>query len=227
MEKKLTGAGGSARLLPHAVNNNTQQHYRTMKKTLLIAVAALAAGIVSSQAQVYSQNIVGYVNVASPAGFSIIGNQLDTGTNTLANLLPAPANGTTIYKYGSAGYVGFTYVNGWGADGTNTLNPGEAAFIFCPFATTNTFVGTVLTGTNTVALRAGFTLVASPTPLAGFADTNLSLPLQNGETVYTYSGGYSGSTYVNGWTPPQINTSQGFFVFSPTATNWVQVVTPQ
>ncbi len=31
-------------------------------KTLLIAAAALAAGIISSQAQVYSQNIVGYAN---------------------------------------------------------------------------------------------------------------------------------------------------------------------
>jgi hypothetical protein len=37
-----------------------------MRKTLLIAAAALAAGVISSQAQnVYSQNIVGYVNVAS------------------------------------------------------------------------------------------------------------------------------------------------------------------
>ena len=37
-----------------------------MKKTLLIAAAALAASVISSQAQVYSQNIVGYANVATP-----------------------------------------------------------------------------------------------------------------------------------------------------------------
>ena len=38
-------------------------------KTLLIAAAALAAGIISSQAQsVYSQNVVGYANVATPVG---------------------------------------------------------------------------------------------------------------------------------------------------------------
>ena len=197
-----------------------------MKKTLLIAAAALAAAVISTQAQVYSLNIVGYVNVASPAGYSIIANQLDTGTNTLANLLPAPQNGTTIYKYGVGGYSGFTYINGWGTDGTNVLNPGEAAFIYSPFPTTNTFVGTVLTGTNTVPLVAGYTLVASPTPLAGYADTNLSLPLMNGETVYTYSGGYAGATYVNGWTPPQVDVAQGFFVYCPFATNWVQVLNP-
>ena len=37
-----------------------------MRKTLLIAAAALAASIISSQAQVYSQNIVGYANVPTP-----------------------------------------------------------------------------------------------------------------------------------------------------------------
>ena len=37
-------------------------------KTLLIAAAALAAGVISSQAQVYSQNIVGYANLACPTG---------------------------------------------------------------------------------------------------------------------------------------------------------------
>jgi hypothetical protein len=38
-----------------------------MRKTLLMAAATLAAGVISSQAAgVYSQNIVGYVNVASP-----------------------------------------------------------------------------------------------------------------------------------------------------------------
>ena len=40
-------------------------------KTLLLAAAALASGLISSQAQtVYSQNIVGYANVATPQGGS-------------------------------------------------------------------------------------------------------------------------------------------------------------
>jgi hypothetical protein len=195
-------------------------------KTLLIAAATLAAGVFSASAQVYSQNIVGYVNIASPAGFLIIGNQLDTGTNTLANLIPAPVNGTVIYKYTATGYQANNYLNGWGASGTTTLNPGEGAFLYSPTATTNTFVGNVLTGTNTVALRAGFTLVASPTPLAGYADTNLSLPTVNGQVVYTYNAGYSAYNYLNGWTAPNINVGQGFFVYLPAATNWVQILNP-
>src|ERR1700733_540872 len=54
-------------------------------KTLLIAAAALAAGVMSSQAQgVYSQNIVGYVNLSISNGFNLVNIPLDldgTGTN--------------------------------------------------------------------------------------------------------------------------------------------------
>jgi len=59
-------------------------------KTLLIAAAALAATVISSEAQVYSQNVVGYANITCPPGqFSLIGNQFDTGSNTLNNVLSA------------------------------------------------------------------------------------------------------------------------------------------
>jgi hypothetical protein len=52
-------------------------------KTLLIAAAALVVGVISSQAQVYSQNVVGYYNVTIPAGqFYILANQLVNGTDT-------------------------------------------------------------------------------------------------------------------------------------------------
>ncbi len=52
-------------------------------KTLLIAAAALAAGVISSQAQVYSANIVGYANVVCPAStLVLLANPLDNGTNT-------------------------------------------------------------------------------------------------------------------------------------------------
>lgn len=53
-----------------------------MNKTLLIAAAALAAGVISSQAQVYSQNVVGYVNQPIPAGgYQIVASQLINGSD--------------------------------------------------------------------------------------------------------------------------------------------------
>ena len=193
-----------------------------MKKTLLMIAATLAAGVISTQAQVYSQNVVGYVNVVCPAGFSIIANPVDSGSNVLQNLFPSPANGTIIYKFTAGGYQANNYLNGWGSNGTNTLNPGEAAFIYCPTQTTNTFTGTVLTGSFTNSVRAGFSLVSSTVPISGYADTNLSLQPINGTIVYTYVGGYQAYNYLNGWTPPSLNVGQGFFIYSPVATNWVQ-----
>ncbi|HUC86042.1 MAG TPA: hypothetical protein VL970_12670, partial [Candidatus Acidoferrales bacterium] len=69
-----------------------------MRKTLLIAAAALAVSVISSRAQVYSQNIVGYINVPETAGaLSLEAPQLDldgTGTNnTLSSLYPNPSIG--------------------------------------------------------------------------------------------------------------------------------------
>jgi hypothetical protein len=55
-----------------------------MRKTLLIAAAALAASVISSQAQVYSQNIVGYVNVPTAAGYTVLSAPLDYGNGDSA-----------------------------------------------------------------------------------------------------------------------------------------------
>ena len=76
-----------------------------MKKTRLIAAAALAAGIISTQASsVYSQNIVGYVNLNVPiGGYSLWVNQLNalnadgsvnnSATNVFPNPTSDPSNG--------------------------------------------------------------------------------------------------------------------------------------
>src|ERR1700744_2623354 len=90
-------------------------------KTLLIAAAALAAGVISSEAQVYSQNIVGYINLPLSPGYTLIGNQLSTdltGTNnTVAsvfgtNLLVNTA--VLAWEPGIAGYTSATWINSKG-----------------------------------------------------------------------------------------------------------------
>jgi len=54
-------------------------------KTLLIAMATLAVGVISSQAQVYSANVVGYINQPIAAGkFAIVGSQLINGSDVNA-----------------------------------------------------------------------------------------------------------------------------------------------
>ncbi len=51
-------------------------------KTLLAACAALAFSLATSQAQVYSANVVGYINVTVPGQhFAEVANHFITGTN--------------------------------------------------------------------------------------------------------------------------------------------------
>jgi hypothetical protein len=137
-----------------------------MKKTLLAVAAALAASAISSQAQVYSQNIVGYENLATPtAGKSypltvqftigasngvneVFGTSLPDGTKLL---IWNGVNNYNIALYDSSD------PNGVGAgaplwyqndDQTPlsplpTLVPGQGFFIVPSAPLTNTFAGVV------------------------------------------------------------------------------------
>ena len=205
-------------------------------KTLLLTAALVAAGVASSMAQsnVYSLNVVGYVNVVAPSGFSIVNNPLDSGTNTVGSLFPTVANGTIIYTFSpTTGFVGDNYLNGWGTPAT-AIAPGTGFFYYNPTSSpiTNTFVGTVIQGSTTNALSAGFTLAGSIAPLSGpVTNSTINLPAANGSIVYTFdpSTGYTGYNYLNGWTPsvPSINVGQGFFVFQSAAVNWLQTFNVQ
>jgi hypothetical protein len=178
-----------------------------MKKTLLIAVAALAASVISSQAQVYSANIVGYANLPLGNGshFVLLVNPL---TNTAVNaetVIPTLDAGDVIqiwnttsfssyqYQGGPDGYL--TGTNDWLDQNNNqvegpSLLPGEGFFFSAQSGDneTNTFVGTVLL-TNAVPLGSGgFALVGSTPPVASSVDTNgvFSLPLDAGDVVQTW-----------------------------------------
>ncbi len=59
-------------------------------KALLVSAATLAAGVISSQAAVYSQNVVGYYNVTVPGtsgstGFYLVANQFNCGVSNGIN----------------------------------------------------------------------------------------------------------------------------------------------
>jgi hypothetical protein len=100
-----------------------------MKKTLLIAAAALAAGVISSQAQVYSANVVGYYNTVVPSHhFALVANQLINGSdasktnndiNAIFSGLTSDANAvnnSVLYKWNGAGYGIYQYFSGADAD---------------------------------------------------------------------------------------------------------------
>jgi hypothetical protein len=175
---------------------------RTKTLALSALLGALGTASLVAQTNVYSLNAVGYINVTLAPGFNIIACQLQTGTNTVANLLNDASgiyDGCVVYKYNPAhgGYAedfgdsqGSSYANGWDNNGTITMNPGEAIW-FNNGASSNlvaTFVGTVPQGTNTVPIQQGYQMISSPVPFSGDLVTNMGFTnYADSSIVYVYS----------------------------------------
>ena len=207
-------------------------------KTLLIAVAALAAETISSQAQtVFSANVVGYVNVVLPAGqLVLVSNPLDDGTNTTTSLGQNLANRSQIQIWNGSGFTVANKASGvWTPD--LSIPVGTGFFVNSKTTITNTFVGTVIPGvggftTNSLPANT-LVLVGSTVPYAGdLTDTNLAIGplLANKSAIQVWNGsGFTGTSKVGGvWTPNlTLAVAQGFFVSSKTATNWVQTLPAQ
>jgi hypothetical protein len=198
-------------------------------KTLLVTAALCAAGAATSMAQVYSVNMVGYINQSIPAGFSMIANHLNNSPdNRITTLFPTPAEGTRIYKFNPAtgGFSFMQVVDGaWeGSDLTLTLGPGEGTYIFAPTAFTHTFVGEVAL-TSSVNVPAGFSMVSSALPqslaLDGAPPAGLGFPIAEGDRTYQFNpatGGFIFNQFVDGaWddgTPPVPGIGESFYMFN-------------
>jgi len=222
-------------------------------KTLLLSAVALAAGLLSSQAQsnVYSANIVGYVSIATPAGTPVlISNPLDLdGTNNVATVLTNAPKGTLVQIWNGAGFTPVSRsllgAGAWSASAaTNNIPPGVGFFMTTPAAYTNVFVGSVIPangGTNDLPMTGLFQLVASRLPVAGTitnaADQGVNtLNLANlpkGTLIQIWNGaGYTpisrsllGAGAWSGST--NISVGQGFFIRTGTTTNWEQTLNLQ
>jgi len=190
-------------------------------KTTVLAAAVLAAGALSSMAQnnVYSLNVVGYINVAIPVGYSLVANQLNASPdNTLNNSLGLNfPSGLEVIKW-DAVHQGFTqpdtfytaqdtqgaasWLNNLFTTSTTTVSPGEGFFFYNPnlTATNVTLVGQVVQGTNALAISVGYSFLSVVPPVAVDLSTNgsLALPITGaGPSLYEYitfnsaAGGYS------------------------------------
>jgi hypothetical protein len=172
-----------------------------MRKTLLIAAASLAASVISSQAGVYSQNVVGYANVpaASPGQHYLITCPFAIGASNGVNevfgsSLPA---GTTILLWTGSAFTTALYDNtdpdnlGAGApvwyqgdDATPlsplpTVPPGLGFFVAPTAPITNVFAGAVAVNVGTsnnmvLSIPGHHYLVASVVPYAGLVTNGTS-----------------------------------------------------
>ncbi|HEV2209264.1 MAG TPA: hypothetical protein VG167_10850 [Verrucomicrobiae bacterium] len=200
-----------------------------MRTKALLGLAALAAGALTTMAQsnVYSLNIVGYVNVPLATGFNLVANPLDNGTNHLSGLFPNAQGGDVVFSYSGGVFTESDFSFGsWSTD--LTLTPGMGFFYSTSGPSTNTFVGNVLTGNLTNHIPAGFSLVASQVPQS---DTlgNLGFPATGGDVVfYLRSGAYVESDYSFGAWSPDLSPAVGesFWVSTGAAKDWVRTFNP-
>lgn len=152
---------------------------------LIIALFLLGSVALSAHAQsnIYSINIVGYVNRPILPGNNLVANQLFGNIdNTINNVLLGVADGATFTKWDATANAFLpTSVFNLGSQTWSinyTLNLGEGALVNSPSLTTNTFVGGVAIYTNIVSdlgpgqlwspnYADGLHLIACPMPLSG------------------------------------------------------------
>jgi len=185
----------------------------------MVAMALTASAATSS-------NIVGYVKLNLNKGFSLIANQLDNGAlNKVTDLFPIaslPAD-FSVFKFNGAGFDSVSVVDGaWEGVTTITAAPGEGVFVnnTGAAAVAVTFVGEVKTGTSTVNLPAGFSVVSSVIPQQLTLDAASGFPAANDDSVFRFNGaGYDSDSLVDGaWegatgggNPPTVAVGQAFF----------------
>jgi len=218
-----------------------------------MTAAALAAGVISSQAQgtVYSQNVVGYVNLSLPAGsLTMVANQLDTGSNTLDNVFQGTgltSQKTTILSWNGSAYNKYTYLNcndspstpgragfwwqvtpttSYEVGATNYLQPGQGVFMQNGTVTTATVptVGQVVQGTNYYTIGTGLNIYSIPQPLAGISidSPQVNFPVTSQKTTYLQ---WTGSAYTK-YTYLNCNDSPSTpgmagFWYQPTPTTYI------
>jgi hypothetical protein len=201
-------------------------------KTLFLAAAALAAGLASSQAQsnVYSVNIVGYINVPLGTTKALLSNPLNNGTNDLISIdNNAIPNKSVVNVWNGTAFVPSLKTSGtWGTD--LSIPQGTAFFITPKTACTLTFVGSAPTSNN-YSLGTLKSMIGAVIPMDGtLNDTgpntiNLGGSLPNKSVVNTWNGtAYVPSLKTSGtWSANlTIPIANGFFVTPKTATTWTQ-----
>jgi hypothetical protein len=210
--------------VPHTQKPKHNKHMRT--KTLLLTAAVVAAGVAASQAQVYSVNAVGYINVVCKPGFNLIADQLITSNTTVAALFPNVPGGSQVLKWAGSGFT----INNYDPDFQEWDNPnqtvgiGEGCFLFNPTTTniTVTFVGDVPQGNLTNSIPHNYSLQSSQVPQAGKLQTDLGYIPSPNDTVLRWNNGYPGPSgyliytydadFLEWDLEPTLNVGEGFFI---------------
>ncbi|MGD0260987.1 MAG: hypothetical protein ABSD29_14325 [Verrucomicrobiota bacterium] len=186
--------------------------------------------LLAGQAQ--PSNVVGYVSITLPPGFSMIACPLDAPTNTVGKVFKDWPDGTTLNKFDTQLFrlvenaVKFSQ---W-TNPSERLMPGEGAIFFNPTLDYRSicFTGEVLTKNVSVAVASGFSIRSSPVPQPGALVEDLEFPIANGDVIHLFDR--EGQQYVlhpyeNGkWTAgaPMLNVGEAFWVAKTEPGHWTR-----
>jgi len=179
-----------------------------------------------------STNVIGYVTLSVPPGFSMIANPLNAPSNTVASLFPNAADGTTLCKFDT---TLFRLTNNIAKDGSwknghEKLAPGEGAIFFNPttdFKTLN-FVGEVNQGRLLNPIPAGLSIRSSLVPQPGLLGPDLGFPLSDGDVIHLFDRDqqkyvvYPFSTSEWEKNQPVIGVGESFWIGKTNPENWLR-----
>jgi hypothetical protein len=203
-----------------------------MRTQLILTTAALGlVGSLGASAQVYSVNAVGYINLTVGAkSFALVANQLKTGGNTIAEVIPSVPDGTIAFAYaGASGFQANGYDFGAWTVPSQLVPPGRGFFLQNngDAALTVTMVGEVPTGALTTPLVAGLNLVASQVPQAGKLVADLKYTPVEGDIVFQWDTATQKYKNPNAfdfgaWTggEPTVAVGEGIFIQRAAAGSW-------
>jgi hypothetical protein len=178
----------------------------------------------------FSPNVLGYVSVTAPPGFSLIANALAGDDNTIQGLFPRVPEGATLTKFDTHLFrlSKNAFREGQWSNPGETLMPGEGAIFFNPAQEFKCLgmTGEVLQGDLSLPIPAGFSVRSSMLPLPGQLDSDLLFPVADDDVIHLYDRDrqkYLVYAYQTGkWSPepPILGVGESFWVGKTNAGNW-------
>ena len=181
-----------------------------------------------------SMNVIGYVSISLPPGFTMLANPLDAPINTVTELFKEWPDGTTLNKFDTQFFrldENAIKLGKW-VNASEKMMPGEGAIFFNPTNDykSHNFVGELMQGNLSIPIPSGFSIRSSPVPKAGNLQDDLGFPIAEGDVIHLFDRDrqkYVLHPFENGkWTagPPIVNIGESFWVAKTTPGNWTRSV---
>jgi hypothetical protein len=182
--------------------------------------------------EVCSANVLGYVSITLPPGFSLIANPLRGTSNLVHELFKGWPDGTSLSRFDTRLFkpVENRVTKGKWTNVCEKLSPGEGAIFFNPTRDykSHNFVGDVLQGSLSIPVPAGFSMLSSLMPLPGTLQEDLKFPIADGDVIYLFDRDqqkYVLHPFENGkWTAgsPLLSVGESFWVAKASTANWTR-----